>query len=391
MVIKVYNSITEINRSEWDKIVKTNHIICTHKFLEAVEKSNINDCKYFYPVVYENDKIVAHTCAYYINMELDVFVEGLIKKMINKIRKYWKNFLILKLTECGTPIALGNTISITENIDRKQAFSLIINEIEKMARKAKRGILLIRDFYDEDINFFDYLTVKKYKRVNNLPNTILKVPWKSFEEYLANLRSKYRSTIIRRMNIAAKRGLSIEIIDDFASLSDELLSLWFNTYEKAKEYRREILTNDFFINISNYLEEKSKMILLKHKNKIVAFGLVSLDTDVLHCMFLGLDYKYNNRLYIYNNSFYSAIKLAIAEGKKEIDLGMTSYTSKLEIGAELINAYMYIKHINPVLNPIITNIFGLMNPKKKLPKTKIYRDLNKINIDSHREKAYSSS
>ena len=125
MEVKIYNSITEIEESKWDEIVGRNRIICTHRFLEAVEKSNINDCKYFYPVVYDNDKIIAHACAYSISMELDYLPEGIAKKIINLIRKIWKNFLIIKLVECGTPIALGNTISFAEDIDKKLALSLI--------------------------------------------------------------------------------------------------------------------------------------------------------------------------------------------------------------------------------------------------------------------------
>ncbi len=130
MHAKVYNSITEVPEKAWDAIVENNRLICTHRYLEAVEKSEINDCRYFYPVLYENGEIIAHTCVYFISTELDTFAQGVTKKTTNTIRRCWKNFFILRSLECGTPVATGTTISFREGANRADVLETICMEVE---------------------------------------------------------------------------------------------------------------------------------------------------------------------------------------------------------------------------------------------------------------------
>ncbi len=117
--------------------------------------------------------------------------------------------------------------------------SLIIKEIENYAKIKKIGIVLIRDFHEDEICFFDNLFNKGYQRVNNLPNTNLEATWKSFNEYLESLRSHYRNEIKKNLNKAKLNNVRIEIVDNFSYLAEDLQTLWKNNYDNAKEYRRE--------------------------------------------------------------------------------------------------------------------------------------------------------
>lgn len=373
MEVKVYSSITDIPESKWDEIVERNHIIATHRFLEAVEKSNINDCKYFYPVVYDNKKIVAHACVYTITTDLDTLTSGLTKKIIVIIRLLWKNFLKIKFIECGTPIALGNTISFSENIDKESTLNLLADCIENLAKEMKVGIILLRDFYENETNFFDKLIIKKYKKVNNLPNTVMKVQWNSFDEYLNELKSHYRNEIKKNITIAKNNNLVIEVQNKFSDLSEQLQILWKNVYDNAKEYKREILTKEFFINMEKFLNEEAKVILLKKDLKIIGFALLISDNETLKFMYTGCDYFFNKECSIYFNSIYNVIKQAINEGKKEIDVGMSTYLPKINVGAKMVHLYMYMKHTNKLLNPIITNLFAAMNPKIAIKVKNIFK------------------
>jgi len=60
---RVYESISEVDPDEWNSVVGCDRLIARHEYLLAVEKSNINDCKYFYPVIYDGNGIMAHACA----------------------------------------------------------------------------------------------------------------------------------------------------------------------------------------------------------------------------------------------------------------------------------------------------------------------------------------
>jgi predicted N-acyltransferase len=380
---KVYNSITEIEEEKWNGIVARNRIICSYRFLLAVEKSNINDCRYFYPIVYENDQIVAHTCIYSITTDLDTLTGEKIKKIINFIRKFWKNFLTIKTIECGTPVAPGNVISFANNIDKDLAFSYLVLAIEGIAKIKKIGVIVLRDFCDEETDFYDNLIIRRYKRVNNLPNTILKIKWNTFNEYLRNIKSYYRCKIIKKIKVAEKSELFFEISDKLSKHANQLQLLWLNVYNNAKEYKREILTKEFFINLEIYLNGKAKVILCKKDSIIVGFALLLLDDDTLRFMYSGIDYIVNKEYSVYFNSIYHVITKAITDGKKDIDAGLSTYLPKLELGAEMVNLFMYLKHTNKFLNPIITNLFNILTPKINIKNYNIFKEEieNKIVIN----------
>jgi hypothetical protein len=128
---KTYRSISEINEGQWNAIVGKDQIFCTHKYIAALEKSGMNEGKCYYVVAYDGDKIVAHASVYFTSAELDVFAKGAIKKIIDLVRRKWKNFLILRSLECGPPIAPGNALSFGDGVDRAEALRLLCHGIEE--------------------------------------------------------------------------------------------------------------------------------------------------------------------------------------------------------------------------------------------------------------------
>jgi predicted N-acyltransferase len=171
MDARLFKSVAEIPEKDWNSIVEKNRIICSHQYLLAVEKSKINDCDYYYPVIYQDGQIVAHTCIYSMSFALDLFAQGWVKKIIRGIRKIWPSFLILRFIECGTPVALGNTLTISPKIDRKLALQLLFGKMEEVAKKKKIGLFLIRDFYEEDLANFEDLRSLGFVRIPNLSDT----------------------------------------------------------------------------------------------------------------------------------------------------------------------------------------------------------------------------
>jgi hypothetical protein len=147
MNVKVFRSITEIDGSRWDAAAGKGRTLCSYKYAELLEKSGVNKDRCYYIVVYEGDDIVAHTCAYFIREELDIFARGVLKKMIRQARLRWKDFFILKSIECGPPIAPGNILSFREGVDRAQAIRLMCRGMEGLAKELGVKFILFRDFY----------------------------------------------------------------------------------------------------------------------------------------------------------------------------------------------------------------------------------------------------
>ncbi|MEQ1772052.1 MAG: hypothetical protein ABL879_19730, partial [Devosia sp.] len=48
----VLTSIGDIDATRWDELAGDASVVRSHAYLDAVEQAGINDCRYYYPVVY---------------------------------------------------------------------------------------------------------------------------------------------------------------------------------------------------------------------------------------------------------------------------------------------------------------------------------------------------
>ncbi|MBN2536168.1 MAG: GNAT family N-acetyltransferase [Spirochaetales bacterium] len=364
-VIRI-NHLSEVDPALWNSVVPKDRIICSYEHLRAVEESGINDCDYRYLMIYIKGKLIAHTCFYYISFDLDIFNSGKSKIIFDFIKtKIYPDFLRIKTIECGSPTALGNTITITHGINRETVVKLIIKEMEYFAREKKVKILIMRDFFDEELFFFDRLKRLGFKRLNLLPDPEIINNWETFDHYLNDMRSKYRYRLNNYIKIFNTSSVRVEVRDHFSDIAERLTELWHQSYEHAKEYKREILTPSYFRNMDHYLNGRSKVILFIYEEQIIGFGFVLLDDETLRSVFMGMDQKYNRISRLYFNILIETIKFGIKNKKKQIEWGITSTRSKLDMGADLLPLYAYMKHLSPFLNKIIPNLFMLFSPPPK--------------------------
>jgi predicted N-acyltransferase len=372
--INTYKSIDEINKEEWDSIVEENHIINSYEYQKAIEKSKINDLKYRYYMFYMGEKLIAHISLCIFTFNLDLMAGKIIKKICDNIRKIFPNFLVVKFIECGHPSCLGNTFSISDKKYLPDIIRLIDKEMIKLARQEKTSLIGIRDFYSNEIDDFNILLKLKYKVILNLSNTFLKIEEKSFDEYLDDLISKRRHEITHRLELFKNSGCTIEKIIDFAGLSDDIYKLWHNTFLNSKEYQREILNPAYFRFLSDYLKEKSFIFLCKKNDKPIGFTMFLDSGDTLVSTYCGLDYEYSKSSYVYFILFYKTIEEAINLNKKWLELGVTNYNPKIEIGAIPEPLYVYIKSTNIILNNIIAVLFKLISVSPNFNKRKIFNN-----------------
>lgn len=362
MNITVLESINQADETEWNEIVGRNCLIQTHRYMRAVELSRINDCRYFYPVVFDKGRMIAHASIYFISTELDAFAGGVLKRGVEGIRKKWKNFMILRSIECGTPVALGSAVSYREGCDRAAALRCIVLATEAVARRLDVPVVLFRDYYERDLCLYDQLAAMGYTRINNLPSSRMTVRWDSFDCYLNSLRSEYRNKTVARIRRFKAASGSLEILNDYYGYASELAILWQNVYVRAHEYRREVLVADFFQNMARILEGKTVVVLARINGMPAGFMLLLIDDDTVTPVFCGLDYNCSRDAAVYFNLFYKSIEVAIDRKMKDIDFGITTLGPKLELGALVEVQYMYMKHSNVVLNRLVPRLFSLMTP-----------------------------
>lgn len=341
MDIKIFNTIDEIDSLLWDSLCSSNEIIKTHNFLRAVEHSNLKSCRYWYILFYKNGKPIANAALFSMDFCLDVVAPSFIKNICENIRKALPNFFKVKLVGCGTPVATcANGIALSSEASFEEVIFLLKQTVERIAWKEKAHCILFKEYNQKEVESFDLLKNFGFMRLPSLPTSFVDVSWPSFDEYIKNLRKKYR--LLAKNEIKKLDGVSIEICEDFESYDKELWALYMNVYEKA-EVKFEQLTPEFFKNISTMLKDKSRAILIKRDGRVVAFELIIEDDSMLRPLYLGINYEESKTYSLYFNSIYQILKHGIEREKKVVELGQTSYYPKLKVGARVEPLYLYMK------------------------------------------------
>jgi predicted N-acyltransferase len=349
-------------------------LICTHRFLRAVQDAGINGCQFLYPTVYAGDRLVAHTSMYLITSELDMFGDGWLGKLVGGAARRFPALTRFFSLECGTPVALGTTISMLPDVDRPAVLRLLSDEAKRLAREHRTDGILFRDFLDSELGEFGLFGDLGFLRVPNLPVATLNVPWKTTQAYEADLRHSYRRAYRRRRRVLAEAGVTARVVVDFAPLANELAGLWRQVYDRASEYRREILPPAFFTRISEELGEESSVLLLEKDERPLAFALLLREENQLLWPYCGLDYAVNEQYELYFNLLYEIVHHAIRLGVPEVDMGITTLDAKKRVGATVQPLHMYMRHCGLLFREIGPRLFRLLTPGDGTPDYRVFKN-----------------
>lgn len=340
-----------------------------HAFLSAVEDSGINDCRYHVLTARREGRLVAGMAAFSITLDLALFAQGPVTRVIAALRRVFPRFLMLPEMECGSPVALGQSFACAPGEDPAAVMPLLVERLEDIARRRRIGLMVLRDF---EPGGGRWALRRGYTELPNLPDTRLPVRWTDFAEYEGNLRSEYRNRLRRRLRHSAEAGLRTRVVPSFGHLAPQLLDLWLQTFQEAREYRREVLTESFFVETDRRLGDRSRVLLLERDGTPVAFALLLQDDATLRWLFAGMDRSVARDGH-YHALVAGILRHAMEIGAREVELGITTYPPKMDAGAEPQPLRLYMKHLSPPLRSLVPRVFGLLSTTPEPRPRKAFR------------------
>ncbi len=311
------------------KTVVDNDPLCDFEFLELLKKSNENHQEYHW--ITGEDK---YALVIIYNMKMNVLTYG-------------KSEFYMNLRVVGLPCSLSEKGYVTN--DEKMVYEYV---------SSLKGPKLF-------LNVPDKLDIKNMTIGETLPTCVFENNFNSIEEYMNSLRSGYR----RRINLAIKNSLNIDVKSFKNECPYDIYSLYLNTFNKSN-YKLEKLEKNFFESV-----DAEKLVFVDRKsNKARGFVLLKKYSDKLCFMFCGMDYEYDTAD-LYYFMLYSIIKYAIENECKVVDFGQTSEDTKLRFGAHLEKRYFYAHHSNVILNTFAKCLKGLLEYNYNFKKYNVYKDV----------------
>lgn len=368
----MYNSIEEIEGNLWDSVVLEDQLVKTHRFLNAVERANLKHCRFRYLLFFEAGELVANASLFSMDFYLDTLAAGFIKKIFGQTKRFFPNFLKVKLVGCGTPIATcTNGIGIKKIEHLKDVVCVLSRTISQIASEERAHCMVFKEYNAEETRVLDILQGNGFTKFHSLPTSFIDIHWSSFQEYLHSLKKKYRLQAKNDLLKLEPSEITVEVCENFGPYADTLWTLYLNVYEKA-EVKFEKLTPEFFRNIAEHLHGESRALLIKLNNRVIAFELILEDRETLRPLYLGIDYDFIADYSLYFNSIYQILSHGIERKKKTIELGQTSYYPKLKVGAKMEPLFLYLKFRSSFAKLFFEPFMRLMLPERTVESKDVF-------------------
>ncbi|MHB8472613.1 MAG: peptidogalycan biosysnthesis protein [Gammaproteobacteria bacterium] len=371
MDIKIFDTIRDVPKQEWNQLLNGYSFTYSYEFWDVIEQSGLNDFCYQHALIYDDaGDVVASTSFYSITTDIAIFAPSVLRSVLSKIRQLFPNFLKIRMLECGTPITLNKPFVASERVASSDVVKAISDLLLRTARDQGHLLVLFRDLEPASNGLLPGFKVLGYHIVDSLPTTYMEVAWPSADAYLASMKSYYRSKLLKHLRINHDQGVWHELRENFDELAAVLCDHWQVVHSNADEYQREILTPAFFKEFSN-LGSRAKVLLLYRESELVGHALLLMDGDLLRWLYFGRNEASNDSLYIYVG--HKVVETAITLGAKRIELGLTTYSIKKDLGAYMSPIKLALRSPWGLINPFIGMVYPLLNHTPQIKNKNIFK------------------
>ena len=371
----VYKRVDDIPEAAWN-IDAYRSKTMTYAFWKTLENAKLKDIDYSYLVFFDDYKNpVGFAPGYTIRTDLAIFSSGLLKNILSKIRRLIPNFFTLNILECGSPITVNTPQFVKkEELDTSVFLGSLKAALTSLAVKKRSLLIVIRDFeQDENTSVFESILTKLgFSWLPALPNTYLDIQWDSIDDYHNSMRSHYRNKLFKHLR--RNKEIRYEVISDFGHLSTTLCKQWLVIHNEAKELKREVLTPEFYSEISQNLEENSKVILFYQQEELIAHALLLQDNNMLRWLYVGRNKSEANSMYFF--IVEKIIETAIQMKTSRLEMGLTTYPIKTDFGARIVPVNIGVRITIPLTNFLLKPIYSLLYNAKAYPKKRVFKKEN---------------
>lgn len=365
----LYESIDEVDSGEWNRLRDAfGDVFMSPEYLRAVEKSMQNDSRFFYAVVRDENgqpAAVACFCLYVIDGTL---LAGPVARILFRpLTWLLPELLRVKILFCGHPVSVGAShLRMAPGADPASVLN-VLNEIaERLAGEHRARCIVFKEFDEEQCESLGSLQNHGYRRADSLPMNTIAPQWNSFDDYIAGLKSRKRSTLRRSRAKFDRRKLLVRQVagrDGAAELySDDVHRLYDAVLNRAK-VKLERLPPDYFRELARQLPDNSSFTFIADGERVVAFA-ASVFTDCrYHQLFVGFDYELNPQCDLYFNLFFQEMDAAYRRGVTEVCAGQTSDTFKQQkLGCSPLPLFLYVKGCDLGSRAVLRAAFRFLFP-----------------------------
>lgn len=362
------DSIDYLDQGHWDKVTSHDSLFLSRRYLRVLEEAGPENLRQRYALIFHEKEPVAAVAA----QSVTVSVARLRKKASSNGRL---DGLEEKMLVCGNLLSWGmHGISFAPNVDHAPLWPAIAEAIYRLRRVDKlfgdTAFVMVKDIPDAYASAANALSRFSYRELETEPNMVLEISpqWKSYDDYLASLTSKYRKQSKQIEKEVTTAGCTVEEIksDEIARNAEQLHALYLQTHKNAR-LRLVTLPVTFLPTLAERLGDDMRFTVLKRESELLGFVTTVKDGETAVGYYIGFDRKANADIPIYFRLLQSVIGHAIALGCKRLSLGRTALEPKARLGARPDPMRIWIRHRIPMLNLIVRGLLHTIDDHEEPP------------------------
>ena len=200
-----------------------------------------------------------------------------------------------------------------------------------------------------------------YRALETEPDMVLQIDpaWKSYEDYLGALDSKYRKNSKDQLKKLTSAGCVIEPLANVHLHARRLHEL-YNSVVGNAAVRLVNVPENYFGGLESAFGTDFACNVVRHGDDILGFVTVIRDGQTAIGYYIGFDRQAAVGLPIYLRLLHSTIGEAIRWGCTRLSLGRTALEPKAALGAKPEPMNVYLRHRVPVMNWIVRAMLGVV-------------------------------
>ena len=368
--LTVSDSIQLLNQEDWNIVLNDKDVFLTTDYLRALEAAMEETMEFRY-VVFYCEQFTPIGIAYFQVADLvdtGSKYAGAVKNLGKGIGSRIISELKLRALVCGNVFHCGDHgFHFSDMLSDEQQLNLLESTLDRIKRdgdlESKVSIVLFKEFWPHQFPISEKLTQRRFHMFRMDMNMMLDIrpQWKDLDSFLQDMTSKARTrvkSIIKRSDSLEFRDMnSVEIREN-----KETLSRLFKQVLDGSPFTFGVLEMEAYALWKEALEDDLIFQGIYHEGRMVGFMSAFINHDDIDVQYVGLDYKVNTELGIYQRILVEFLKIGIARGMKRIGYGRTAEQAKSSLGAVPVEMRLYTKHRNVIANKLITPVMNSVIP-----------------------------
>ncbi len=373
----VFDSIEKLSEWQWNKHVPEANVLMQYESLKLIQTIQQNTMQFRYVLVKKNDVTVGalyfQVVMFHANQLINYFPEfserNLLMKAAKTISEKLLNLINVKLLVSGNVFMTGeNGFYFTPDVDKATRAKIIRKTVRDIA-KSDRSIkaTLVSDMYEPKTEFDADFKKTGYHEitVESDMSIKLKPEWKTFDDYVGSLSSKYRVRAKKVFSLCHDAGVEMKNLtaDEIAVHENRLYELYEKVMHKA-DFKLAELSKDFFRLQKQQQPDNYRVHAYFKGGELIGFISAFQFGKRMEVHYTGMSHEVSKPIHLYQHMMYDMIKVGIENRVEQLHFGRTAPEIKSTIGAVPSPMYGYVKHFNPIFNFLfVRNYTANLKPK----------------------------